>query len=349
MRRMRHSRLMWLLIGVATLFAGLMVAGPGADAQSVTSNPFRPTYGWGELPAGRTWGSTSAVDIAADGNIWVAERCGANTCVGSKADPILLFTKEGKLVRSFGAGLIAWPHGIDVDHEGNVWVTDAWAAKATTTGHAVLKFSPDGKLLMTIGVPGTAGDPPKHLSRPSDVLVAPNGEIYIAEAHDQSRSRITKWAANGSYLETWGEEGYGPKQFRDPHALAMDSQGRIFVGDRFNNRIQIFDQKGTFLAIWTQFGRPSGIFIDRDDKIYVADSESSPAEDKYMGMRNAGWEKGIRVGDARTGWVSHFLPDDRSNVQGYSGPEGVAVDSEGNIYGAEVTQRRMTKWTRFRP
>jgi DNA-binding beta-propeller fold protein YncE len=202
---------------------------------------------------------------------------------------------------------------------------------------------------MTIGEPGVAGDPPKHLSRPSDVLVAPSGEIYIAEAHDQSRSRITKWAANGTYIETWGEEGYGPKQFRDPHALAMDSQGRIFVGDRFNNRIQIFDQKGNFIAIWTQFGRPSGIFIDGDDRIYVADSESSPAQDKYMGMRNAGWEKGIRVGDARTGWVSHFLPDDRANVQGYSGPEGVAVDPDGNIYGAEVTQRRVTKWVRFRP
>ena len=343
------TRLMCVMAGAALAAAAMMPTGSGLDAQSVTSNPFRPTYEWGELPAGRTWGSTSAVDIAADGNIWVAERCGANTCVGSTVDPILLFSKDGKLIRSFGAGLLAWPHGIDVDHEGNVWVTDAWAAKATTTGHTVLKFSPDGKLLMTIGEPGVAGDPPKHLSRPSDVLVAPNGEIYIAEAHDQSRSRITKWAADGTHIETWGEEGYGPKQFRDPHALAMDSQGRIFVGDRFNNRIQIFDQNGAFLAIWTQFGRPSGIYIDRDDKIYVADSESSPAEDQYMGMRNAGWEKGIRVGDARTGWVSHFLPDDRAAVQGYSGPEGVAVDSEGNIYGAEVTQRRMTKWVRFRP
>ncbi len=183
------TRLMCVMAGAALAAAAMMPTGSGLDAQSVTSNPFRPTYEWGELPAGRTWGSTSAVDIAADGNIWVAERCGANTCVGSTVDPILLFSKDGKLIRSFGAGLLAWPHGIDVDHEGNVWVTDAWAAKATTTGHTVLKFSPDGKLLMTIGEPGVAGDPPKHLSRPSDVLVAPNGEIYIGEAQDQSRSR----------------------------------------------------------------------------------------------------------------------------------------------------------------
>ena len=348
---MRRRQVKWTAATAAAVVAiALGVTGsPGVDAQSVTSNPFRPVYGWGELPQGRTWGSTSVVDIARDGNIWVAERCGRNTCVGSTVDPVLLFTKDGKLVRSFGAGQIAWPHGIDVDHDGNVWIADAWAEGATTTGHSVLKFSPDGKLLMTIGTPGTAGDPPQRLTRPSDVLVVPSGEIYIVEAHDQSRGRVTKWAADGTYLETWGEPGYGPKQFHDPHALAMDSQGRIFVGDRFNNRIQIFDQKGTFLASWTQFGRPSGIFIDANDVIYVADSESSPAPDKYQGMRNAGWEKGIRIGDAKTGWVRHFIPDDRVNVTGYSGPEGIAADAEGNVYGAEVTQRRVVKWVRFRP
>ncbi|MGH9322124.1 MAG: peptidyl-alpha-hydroxyglycine alpha-amidating lyase family protein [Vicinamibacteria bacterium] len=337
-------------IGMAAVAGAAMFAtrAPRLDAQSVTTNPFRPLVNWGELPAGRTFGSTSAVEIAADGKIWVVERCGANTCVGSDVDPVLLFTKEGKLVRSFGSGKFAWPHGVAVDRGGNLWVTDAWAEGATTTGHVVYKFSPEGELLITIGEPGTAGDPPRRLTRPSDVLIAPNGEIYIVEAHDQSRNRVTKWAADGAYIETWGEEGYGPKQFRDPHALAMDSQGRIFVGDRYNNRIQIFDQTGKFLAIWTQFGRPSGIFIDENDVIYVADSESSPAPDEYMGMRNAGWEKGIRIGDARTGWVHHFIPDDRVNVTGYSGPEGIAVDDEGNLYGAEVTQRRVVKWVRFR-
>jgi streptogramin lyase len=348
MRRMQVKRTAATAAAVVAIGLG-MTGAPGVNAQSVTSNPFRPVYGWGELPQGRAWGATSVVDIARDGNIWVAERCGRNTCVGSTVDPVLLFTKDGTLVRSFGAGQIAWPHGIDVDGDGNVWIADAWAEGAATTGHSVLKFSPEGKLLMTIGTPGSAGDPPQRLTRPSDVLVAPNGEIYIAEAHDQSRGRITKWAADGRYLETWGEPGYGPKQFHDPHALAIDSQGRIFVGDRFNNRIQIFDQKGTFLASWTQFGRPSGIFIDANDVIYVADSESSPAPDKYQGMRNAGWEKGIRIGDAKTGWVRHFLPDDRVNVTGYSGPEGIAADDEGNVYGAEVTQWRVVKWVRFRP
>jgi len=313
-------------------------------AQAVTTNPFRPTYGWGRLPAGRAWGSTSAIDIGADGNIWVAERCGANTCVGSTVDPVLLFRKDGTLVRSFGAGLIAWPHGMAVDRDGNVWVADAWAQGAKNTGHTVLKFSPEGTLLMTIGEPGVAGDPPQRLTRPSDVLVAPSGEIYIVEAHNPSRNRMTKWAADGRYLETWGEAGDGPKQFRDPHALAIDSRGRIFVGDRNNNRIQIFDPQGHFIAAWGHFGRPSGIFIDRDDRIYVADSEASPALDRSVGMRNAGWQRGIRVGSARTGSVDDFLPDERANV----GPEGVAVDSDGSIYGAEVSQPGVTQWRRLR-
>ena len=322
-------------------------------AQSVTTNPFRPVYGWGELPEGRPWGSTSSVEIGIDGNIWVAERCGANSCIGSDVDPILLFDKEGNLLRSFGGGMIAWPHGIDVDHEGNVWIADAAsggsARDAATTGHAVLKFSPEGELLMTLGTPGVRGDPPNYLTQPSDVVVAPNGQIYVVDSHDRTVARVVRYAADGTYMETWGELGYGPKQFRDPHALAMDSQGRLFVGDRYNNRIQIFDQEGEFLAIWTQFGRPSGIYIDENDVIYVADSESSPAPNEFTGQRNAGWEKGIRIGDARTGWVHYFLPDDRSNVMGFSGPEGVAVDSDGNVYGAEVSQRRVTKWIRFRP
>ena len=333
----------------AAFFLGLaLAAAPALHAQSVTTNPFRPVYGWGELPEGREWGSTSAIEIAADGNIWVAERCGANTCVGSDVDPILLFDTDGNLLRSFGGGLIAWPHGIDVDHEGNLWITDAWRPGATNTGHSVLKFSPEGELLMTIGTPGEAGDPPTHLTQPSDVLVAPNGQIYVVDAHNRSRGRVVRYDAEGNYMETWGELGYGPGQFRDPHALAMDSEGRIFVGDRYNNRIQIFDQEGNFLAIWTQFGRPSGIYIDADDNIYVADSESSPAPNEFTGQRNAGWEKGIRIGDAREGWVHFFLPDDRANVMGFSGPEGVAVDRDGNVYGAEVSQRRITKWIRFR-
>jgi DNA-binding beta-propeller fold protein YncE len=162
-----------------------------------------------------------------------------------------------------------------------------------------------------------------------------------------------KYSSDGTYQKTIGETGYAPGQFLEPHAIALDSQGRLFVADRYNNRIQILDQEGAFIASWTQFGRPSGIFIDANDIIYVADSESGPAPNQFTGQRNAGWERGIRIGDARTGWVFHFIPETWNrpnlNVNSFSGPEGVAVDRDGNVYGAEVSQRRVVKHIRLHP
>jgi sugar lactone lactonase YvrE len=217
-----------------------------------------------------------------------------------------------------------------------------------------MKFSPTGELLMTIGIPGEPGDPPNRLTRPNDVLVAPDGHIFVVDGHGPaSPNRLMKFAPDGTHVATFGTSGYAPGEFHEPHALAMDSQGRLFVADRYNNRIQILDQDGNFIAAWTQFGRPSGIFIDEHDLIYVADSESGPATNDYTGQRNAGWERGIRIGDARTGWVFHFIPESWNSpnlgVMSFSGPEGVAVDSDGNVYGGEVSQRRVVKHTRIQP
>lgn len=346
---------MRILLGVAAL---TVLTAPTVDLDGQTpNNPYRPDYDWGQLPDGRQWGSTSAIYPSGDGNIWVAERCGQNSCVDSPdVDPVLLLDTEGNVLRSFGAGQISWPHGMFVDAEGNVWITDASrsGAEEIGLGHTVLKFDPTGELLMTLGTPGEPGDPPDHLTRPSDVVVAPDGDIFVVDAHGaDGPNRIVKFSSDGTYQTTIGETGYAPGQFHEPHAIAMDSQGRLFVGDRYNNRIQILDQDGEFIAAWTQFGRPSGIFIDENDLIYVADSESAPAPNDYTGQRNAGWERGIRIGDARTGWVFHFIPEtwnrDGLDVMSYSGPEGVAVDSEGNVYGAEVSQRRVVKHLRLHP
>lgn len=342
------------------LFVPLAIAlvaplAPAVSGQTPT-NPFRPNYTWGNLPDNRVWGAVSAIYPSPEGNLWVAERCGQNTCVGSNLDPVLLMDPDGNVLRSFGAGLISWPHGIFVEPNGNVWITDAWAQGASEVGlgHTVLKFSPEGELLMTIGTPGVAGDPPHQLTRPNDVVVAPDGTIFIVDSHGPTgTNRLMKYAPDGRWLATIGESGYGPGQFLEPHAIALDSQGRLFIADRYNNRIQVLDQDGGFIASWTQFGRPSGIFIDANDMIYVADSESGPAANAYTGQRNAGWERGIRIGDARTGWVFHFIPETWNapnlGVMSFSGPEGVAVDRLGNIYGGEVSQRRVVKYTRLHP
>jgi DNA-binding beta-propeller fold protein YncE len=263
----------------------------------------------------------------------VGERCGENICTGHDVlDSVLLFDPTGNVIRSFGKGMIVWPHGMFVDRDNNVWIADARGDG--DKGNQILKFSPDGRLLMKFG----------HdlFNQPSDVLVAPDGSIFVADGHGaDGNNRIVKLSADGTYLKEWGSTGSENGEFRDPHALAMDSQGRLFVGDRANSRIQIFDQEGNHLATWTQFGRPSGIFIDANDMMYVADSESNTA-------RNAGWKRGIRIGSARDGWVTAFIPDPEPDPDhsATSGAEGVAVDSQGNVYGAEVGPRRLTRYIR---
>ncbi len=334
--------------GFAPVVSAIVIAGAAsaAAAQMTAPNPYRTVEGvWAELPDDRTWGATSAVYPTPDGeHIWVGERCGANLCVESDVDPILLFDLDGNVVRSFGAGLFAWPHGMFVDAEGNVWVTDAvgYAPVPDGWGHVVYKFSPDGELLMTLGKKGVAGDGPDTFTKPSDVLVAPNGDIFVADGHDSDgNNRIVKLSPDGTFIKAWGTMGSENGEFRDPHALAMDSQGRLFVGDRGNSRIQIFDQDGNHLETWTQFGRPSGLFIDENDVLYAADSESNA-------RRNRGWRRGIYIGSAVDGWVTAFIPDPEPDPDnsGTSAAEGVAVDAAGNVYGAEVGPRMLRKYVR---
>ncbi|MEX2495352.1 MAG: peptidyl-alpha-hydroxyglycine alpha-amidating lyase family protein [Woeseia sp.] len=334
-----RTALVWTIAASAALGAAM------AQAQNHAPNPYRAVEGWAALPDGREWGATSAVYPAPDGkHIWVAERCGANLCVDSDVNPVILFDAAGKAVRSFGAGLIAWPHGVFVDLEGNVWIADAvgYAPVPDGWGHVVYKFSPQGELLMTLGQKGVAGSGNDTFNKPSAVLVAPGGDIFVADGHDAGgNNRIVKFASDGTFITQWGSTGQRDGEFIDPHALAMDSSGRLFVGDRGNSRIQIFTQDGKHLETWTQFGRPSGLFIDGDDILYSADSESNAA-------RNPGWKRGIRIGSAKDGFVTAFIPDpepDQDN-SGTSGAEGVAVDGAGSVYGAEVGPQALMKYLR---
>jgi sugar lactone lactonase YvrE len=302
-------------------------------------NLYRIVEGWAKLPEGRAWGATSAVGVAADGHVWVGERCGANTCAGSNLPPILEFDASGTLLRSFGAGMFVFPHGLHIDPEGNIWMTDAQGRDGK--GHQVFKFSRDGKVLLTLGRPGVAGAGTDLFTQPSDVAVALNGDIFVADGHDEDvgSHRIVRFTKDGTFIKEWGRRGSRPGELHVPHGLAFDSRGRLFVADRANSRVQIFDQEGTFIAEWKQFGRPSGIDIDRHDVIYVADSESH-------GTVNGGWRRGIRIGSATDGSVTAFIPDPESNpgIVDTSGAEGVAGDGRGNVYGAEVGPRALKKY-----
>jgi DNA-binding beta-propeller fold protein YncE len=327
------------IAAILMLSAAGSVCAQGGAPTNTLPDPYLRVANWGKMPMGRFWGAAAGVDIDPDGkSVWVAERCGQNSCSDSKADPILKFDANGKLVKSFGGGMFVFPHGINVDRDGNVWVTDGQGKDGR--GHQVIKFSPDGKVLMRLGKPGVAGTGHDTFNMPSDILVAPNGDIFVADGHGgMSNNRIVKFDKNGTYLKEWGVKGTGPGQFDIPHALAMDSQGRLFVGNRNNNRIDIFDQDGKFIASWPQFSRPSGIYIDAKDTIYVADSES-----ESVSKNHDGWKRGIRIGSAKDGSVKYFIPDPVDTTDTTSAAEGVAVDKDGIVYGAEVGPRTLMRY-----
>jgi DNA-binding beta-propeller fold protein YncE len=251
--------------------------------------------------------------------------------------------------------MMIFPHGIHVDRDGNVWVTDGQDNRprrprgapadsplppppAKLIGHQVFKFSPEGKLLMTLGAAG-GGTGAEGFFQPNDIVTDPaNGDIYVAEGHGGPNARIVVFDRTGKYLREFGKKGSGPGEFDQPHGLAFDSTGRLFVADRSNNRIQIVDKNGTFLEEWKQFSRPSGVYI-RGSMIYVADSESGTIDPS-----RPEWQRGIRIGTL-DGKLIALIPD-AAPVRGTSGPEGVAADEAGNVYGAEVGQRALKKYVK---
>ncbi len=330
---------------IILLSTSLLTAGTNVLAQQNLN--WQEDSSWASLPDGRTWGAVTGIHPDPDGlHIWVLDRCGENTCIGSPLAPIFKFDLSGNLVANFGANLIAWPHGLFVDHEGNVWVTDGGTGAAGELatqqgmGHQVLKFSPDGDLLLRLGQAGVPGSSSETFNGPSVVAVAADGNIFIADGHGEGgNNRIMKFNSAGSFVKEWGNAGPGPAagEFNDVHALAFDSQGRLFVGDRRNARIQIFDQDGNFLDQWTHFGPPSNIYIDSNDVIYVTDTQTNAMPQWFGDKRTAQWVRGIRVGDARTGQVTGFLKSDA---------EFLTVDKLGNIYGAEVPGRKLTKYSK---
>ena len=360
-----HARTLAVAAIALLAIEGLACAQTGAPTNSLP-NPYRAIENWGTLPDGRIWGSTSAVAIDPDGSVWVGERCGETrppsqitpgssfACAESKLDPILKFDASGKLLKSLGAGMVLFPHGLHVDRDGNVWVTDARAPSPDELqkfpgedkkGSVVVKFSPDGKVLLTLGKPGVRGNPPEALTDPNDVVTDPeNGDIYVAESHTNVEDpnligRISVFDKNGKFLRTIGKTGTGPGEFRTPHSVKFDSQGRLIVADRHNHRVQILTKDGKFVAEYKEFSRVSGLAIGRDDFIYAADSESEP-------RRHPSWLKGIRGGSLKDGKVTIFVPPHKTDAPEGAMGEGIAIDAAGNLYTAEATVRGVTKYVK---
>jgi DNA-binding beta-propeller fold protein YncE len=349
-------------VGVAAL---ALMRGPAVKAQ-ILSNPYHINFNWDKLQ-GRKIGVASGIKMDPDGkHIWLLDRCGANGCAESDLDPIIQADMDGKFVKSFGKGVMNFPHGFFIDREGNVWVTDGAPAGDPRgaagfkkhMGHQVYKFSPDGKLLMTIGEAGVSGADEKHFNGPTGVVVADNGDIWITDGHGGpsvgpnkdnmytsrgGNNRLVRFSKDGKFIKQWGggigSEGSLPLQFNDPHDLAIDSEGRLYVADRGNQRVQVLDKEGNFITRWSQFGKPSAIAVDKSN-IYVADGMS----DSHW---NPGWERGIRVADIKTGYIKAFLPDVEA-TRG-AGTEFLGVDTKGNIYSGASGRPGLVVHELFRP
>ncbi len=312
------------------------------------------TRNWGQLPAGRKWGTTAGIDIdPKDGHIWAYERCGAGTagggpvdCDNTSLDPIFKFDrKSGAVLANFGKGIMVTPHGIAVDKDGNVWIADFAGNAAGTKGHQVHKFSPKGEKLLSLGTAGKAGAADGQFNQPNDVVVGPDGSIYVADGHDAqgmttaaaiaeglkrgATSRISKFTPDGKFIKSWGKIGVRHGEFRTPHALMFDARGRLWVADRGNHRLEIFDQEGKYLESRYMYGRTSGFFI-KGNLLYAIDSESGP-------LNHPNWRDGVRIGPLDEDRITAFIPPFEREDRVYQGTagEGIAVDADGNVYAAE--------------
>ena len=310
-----------------------------ALAQDIPSTYGPPQHQWGK-PASGDWGSTAGIERGPRGEIWAIDRCGANSCDGSDRAPIVrLDMTSGKAVKSIGAGLFVFPHGLHVDRRGNIWVTDGAVSKDGSKGLQVTKLSPDGKILMQLGVAGQRGNDETHFQSPTDVITAPNGDIYVVDGHGpispfippDLNTRVMRFDASGKFIQQWGKAGKAAGEFSNPHALAIDAQGRLFVADRGNNRLQIFSKDGKLIDIWKQFGRPSGFYIT-GDRLYATDADSSEAN------HPGGWKRGVWIGSVSSTKAEAFVPDDKAG-------EGVVIAPNGHMYSAvNVAPRGITRY-----
>ena len=338
MRRIRHVLTPGFLLAIGIL-SHVAASQQSDPPRNDLPQPYRTTRDWGELPAGVKWAAVTAVEPAPDGTIYVVHRCFANSCAGRSEAPILKYDASGKLLKSWGSGMFVFPHGATVDRAGNLWLTDARGENGK--GHQVFKFSPDGRVLMTLGKAGVSGSGPDLFDQPTDVVLSPAGDIFVTDSHRNGKNnRIVRFTADGKFVKEWGKKGSGPGELSEPHTIAMDSRGRLLVGDRENNRIQIFEQDGRYITEWRQFGRPSGIAIGKDDTIYVADSESGPDTGAH---ELPGIRKGIRIGSAKDGRVTAFIEDMEPTAPDHSGAEGVGVDAQGNVYGGVVRRQMLER------
>jgi len=302
MKGSRMHRLFFLVLMTVAAASTAHAQGTGATYQTVEN--------WAQFPEGvTTWGGATGVDIDSKGNIYVFHRI--------ESMPIMAFDRNGKFLRAWGQGMFKTTHFLRTDRDGNVWVTDRG-------DHQVFKFSPEGKLLMTLGRKGVIGENESRdaFNGVADLVIARNSDIFIADG-ESTNTRIVKYSKDGKFLTWWGGKGTEPGKFDEPHSIAIDAKGRLYVGDRRNKRVQVFNQDGTFVTQWTNLGTPWGVFV-KDDRLFVVDGTEANC---------------LLIVSTKDGTVLE-------RVEGLVNPTAVTVDSRDAIYIGEVNGANVRKLVR---
>lgn len=295
--------------------------------------PYEVVHGWPELPPGRVLGSAAGVGVNARGEVFVFHRAGRVWSEplptdAIKAPTIAVFDgRSGRFLREWGAGQVAMPHGLTVDAEGAVWVTDVAL-------HQVFKFSPEGRLLLTLGERGVPGADAGHFNRPTDVAVLPDGSFYVSDGY--RNTRVMKFSAEGKFLFQWGKRGKGPGEFNTPHAVAVDAEGQVYVADRENDRVQVFDGQGRFLRQFKGegIGRPYSVALFAGH-VVVADGGEQPR----MGPDRSA----VAITD-REGKLVQRLGRFGNYDGQFRMAHDVATDSDGNLYVVDIAGQRVQKF-----
>lgn len=285
---------------------------------------------WPRRPPSIRWGPMSGVAVDSQDNVWILSRTDP---------PVQIYRPDGTFLRAWGKGLLDTPHQLKLDSQGNVWLADSG-------NHVVLQCSPEGTVIRTLGTRGEPGCDERHFNRPADMVITPQGDVFVADGY--GNARVVHFDRNGKFVKSWGKLGTGPGDFSLPHAIAVDSRGRLYVADRNNVRIQVFNQDGNFLDQWRNLVVPCAFWMTKDDELWVCGSSPMtwraddkvlgypPVDQLFMGFDTSG--KLLQL------WAAPKGEDGKERAGDLNWVHGMAIDSKGNIYAVDIKGQRAQKF-----
>ena len=340
-RPKHRSYFLAIISALGALLLALAVTGGSTWAQLPSATPtarvnmavsYKVDPDWPQRPDGVEWGQMAGVAVDAKDRIYLHTR--ANP-------PVQVYTAAGKYIRGWGQDVIGSAHYLRIGPEGNVWVADL-------KNHTIMKFTPEGKLMMTLGTAGESGDDRRHFNKPTDMAITPAGDVFVSDGY--GNSRVVHFDRHGKFVKAWGKPGTGPGEFNLVHSIVVDSQGTLYVADRSNARIQVFDQSGKFLAQWRNLLVPWGLCVSGDDEIWACGSSPMiwPAGGGLLGCppKDQVFMKFDRTGRLLQLWTVPKGKDGRQQPGEVNWLHAIALDSQRNIYAGDIQGRNAQKFVR---